>query len=90
MNSMYLTVDCAQFEGEKLAFYEFCNIEMLDWIDYSLQKFNLLSGIADITYLINYSFEQSKAEVYQLEKGFEKEKTKILDGGVKDFNEWYF
>lgn len=55
---MYLTVDCAQFESGKIAFYEFCNSEMTNLIHYSLEKFNLLSKIADITYLIYYSIEK--------------------------------
>lgn len=62
---IYLTVDCAQFESGKIAFYEFCNSEMTNLIHYSLEKFNLLSKIADITYLVYYSIEKNRAVVYQ-------------------------
>ncbi|MES3652193.1 hypothetical protein [Staphylococcus sp. GFQ9D221P] len=66
---MYLTVDCAQFESGKIAFYEFCNSEMTNLIHYSLEKFNLLSKIADITYLVYYSIEKNRAVVYDIAFG---------------------
>lgn len=86
---MYLTVDCAQFESGKIAFYEFCNSEMTNLIHYSLEKFNLLSKIADITYLVCYSIEKNRAVVYQSGRDSFGDKETIIDGNIQDFNKWY-
>ncbi|MCP8863904.1 hypothetical protein [Latilactobacillus curvatus] len=86
---IYLTVDCAQLESGKIAFHEFCNSEMTNLIHYSLEKFNLLSKIADITYLVYYSIEKNRAVVYQSGRDSFGDKETIIDGNIQDFNKWY-
>ncbi|WEA54170.1 hypothetical protein [Lactococcus lactis] len=86
---MYLTIDCAQFENNQLAFYEFCDKDNSELRSYSIEKYNLISKVGDIVYFVDYSKGKDAVTVYQSGKVYDAKSSRLYDGQIKDFNKWY-
>ncbi len=86
---MYLTIDCAQFENNQLAFYEFCDRDHSELRAYSIEKYNLISNVADIVYFVDYSIAADMVIVYQNGKIYGGKSSNLFKGKIEDFNKWY-